>query len=159
MSNAYEPSAYVEGLLNGFGFVDGDLWGGPDNPDPAARAARVQDQVARIVNEHLKANKITQSAFADDVGIPRQRLNRLLKGAWWARLPELEQMLGGCGSSMAQVSWAIGEGHRQSEAIQRVIAAYLHEQLSKVEGNARSGRGRPSTEALQRSADPASGFR
>lgn len=150
MDDVYEPSFYVEGALNGFGFIEGALWGAPDNPDPVARAARVQDQVARTVNEYLKGNRVTQSAFADAVGISRQRLNRLLNGAWWARLPELEQMLGGCGSSMAQVSWAIGEGRRQPEAIQRVIATYLHEQLTKVEGNARTGPERPSTEGPRR---------
>lgn len=150
MDDVYEPSHYVRGLLNGFGHVDGARWSGTDDPDPVARAARVQDQVAREVNAYLKANRISQSAFAELIGIPRTRLNRLLKGAWWARLPELEQMLGGCGSSMAQVSWAIGEGHRQPEMIQRVIATYLHEQLTKVEGNARTEPERPSIEGLPR---------
>lgn len=138
MTDTHEPSFYVSGFLNGFGHVDGETWGGPDDPDPVARAARVQDQVAREVNGYLKANKVSQSTFAESIGIPRPRLNRLLNGAWWARLPELEQMLGGCGSSMAAVSWAIGEGHRQPDAIQRVIATYLHEQLTKVEGSART---------------------
>lgn len=143
MVDTYEPAHYVQGLLNGFGYVDGETWGGPDDPDPAARAARVQDQVAREVNAYLKASRVSQTAFAESVGIPRPRLNRLLNGGWWARLPELEQMLGGCGSSMAHVSWAIGEGHRQPEAIQRVIATYLHEQLTKVEGTARTAPGHP----------------
>ncbi|WP_270411029.1 helix-turn-helix domain-containing protein [Microbacterium maritypicum] len=143
MNDSHEPNVYVEGALNGFGRIDGKLWGGPEHPDPLARAARVQDEVARIVNAYLKLNKITQGAFADDIGIPRPRLNRLLKGAWWARLTELEQMLGGCGASMAQVSWAIGDGGQQPEAIQRVIATYLHEQLSLVEGNARTAPERP----------------
>ena len=145
MGDINEPSFYVRGLVNGFGHVEGELWGGPDDPDPAARAARVQDQVSRLVNQYLKLAKVTQSRFADEIGIPRPRLNRLLKGAWWARLPELEQMLGGCGSSMAAVSWAIGEGHRQPEVIQRIIATYLHEQLTKVEGSARIEPAHPST--------------
>lgn len=159
MGDVDAPARYVQGFLNGFGHVDGALWGGPDEPDPAARAARVQDQVAREVNVFLKANKVSQGAFAETISIPRPRLNRLLNGAWWARLPELEMMLGGCGSSMTQVSWAIGEGHRQPEAIQRVIATYLHEQLTKVEGSARTEPEHPSTASPQRGAGPASEFR
>lgn len=129
----WSPDSYVEGDFVVFGGSDPGAWGGPDEPNPVSRAARIQDQVARFIREHLGVTKETQIEFATRIGMPRAKLNRLLHGREWARLHELERMLDGCGQTMTSVSWAIGDVSRQPERVRLIIAEYLHEQLAKVE--------------------------
>lgn len=126
------PDFYVPGDLSVFGDAASGLWGGPDDPDPVSRAARIQDQVAGFVRDHLRGSKMSQGEFATLVGLPREKLNRLLRGREWARLHELERMLGGCGHTMTSVSWAIGEGAHQPEVVRGAIAMYLSERAEQL---------------------------
>ena len=142
------PADYAADLLSGFGMLDAPTWGGPDDPDPVRRAARIQEQVARSVKAHLRATKTTQGALAETVGLPRSKVNRLLSGQDWARLYELERLMGAVGETMASVMWAVSGADRQPQAVRNIIAAYLHEQLAQVEaGNVRTEQERPSTPA------------
>lgn len=132
MDRRHSPNHYLpEGLR--FGWSDVAPWSGPDDPDPRRRAARVQDQVARIVRLHLKAAAITQHQFAESIDMDRPKLSRLLTGAMWASLIDLEALLGGCGATLTSVSLAIGDGSHQSSQVKRIIASYLRDQLAKVE--------------------------
>ena len=131
-------------------------WSGPDDPDPERRAARVQDQVARIVRLRLKADGITQTEFARSIGMDRPKVSRLLTGAMWASLIDLEMLLGGAGATLTSVSLAIGDGSHQSARVKKIIGAYLRDQLAKVEEeSARTEPARPSTAGLPQPEDPA----
>ncbi|MGN7948556.1 helix-turn-helix domain-containing protein [Microbacterium sp. 22215] len=122
------------------------MWSGPDDPDPERRAARIQDQAARIVRLRLKADGITQAQFAESIGMDRPKVSRLLTGAMWASLIDLEILLGGCGATLTSISLAIGDGSHQSTRVKKIISSYLREQLAKVEEeNAHIEPERPST--------------
>lgn len=134
-------------------------WSAPGDPDPARRAARVQDQVSRLVRQYLKAEGLTQKRFARQIGMDVPKVSRLLTGAMWASLTDLETLLGGCGETLTSVALAVGDGSHQSPRVKRVIAAYLREQLVKVEEEtAHSEPAHPSIGAPPRPADPASVF-
>lgn len=126
------PDSYVLGEQSVFGDAIPGAWGGPDDPDPISRAARIQDQVVRFVRDYLQNAKVSQGEFASLIGLPREKLNRLLRGREWARLHELERMLGGCGHTMTSVSWAIGEGAHQPEVVRSAIATYLSERAEQL---------------------------
>lgn len=131
-------------------------WSGPDDPDPERRAARIQDQTSRIVRLRLKADGITQQEFADRVGMDRPKVSRLLTGAMWASLIDLETILGGCGATLTSISLAIGDVSHQSTRVKKVISSYLREQLAKVEAETvRIEQERPLTAAPQQPEDPA----
>lgn len=131
-------------------------WGSPDDPDPARRAARVQEQVARFVRAHLKAQRLSQKQFAKLVGMDEPKVSRLLTGAVWASLTDLECLLGGCGQTLTSVALAIGDAAHQPPRVKKVIAAYLRAQLAQVEGEtSHSEPGHPSTAGLRPTADPA----
>lgn len=133
-----------------FGQSDTPTWSGPDDPDPERRAARIQDQASRIVRLRLKADGISQSQFAAKIGMDRPKVSRLLTGAMWASLIDLEMLLGGCGATLTSVSLAIGDGSHQSTRVKKIISSYLREQLEKVEEETpHTGQGHPSTSAPQ----------
>lgn len=139
-----------------FGQSDTPGWSGPDDPDPERRAARIQDQASRIVRLRLKADGVSQTQFAKAIGMDRPKVSRLLTGAMWASLVDLETLLGGCGATLTSVSLAIGDGSHQSARVKRVISSYLREQLEKVEEEtARIEQERPLTEVPQQPEDPA----
>lgn len=129
-------------------------WSGPGDTDPARRAARVQDQVSRFVRQYLKVEGLTQKRFARRIGMDIPKVSRLLTGAMWASLTDLETLLGGCGETLTSVALAVGDGSHQSPRVKRVIAAYLREQLAKVEEEtSHSEPAHPSTEAPPLQAD------
>lgn len=155
MDFRYPPNHHMPELAR-FGQNDVAAWSGPDDPDPERRAARIQDQAARIVRLHLKAAGITQQEFADRVGMDRPKVSRLLTGAMWASLIDLETILGECGATLTSISLAIGDGSHQSARVKRIISSYLREQLEKVEEEtARIEQERPSTSSPQPPEDPA----
>ncbi|MFF7291633.1 helix-turn-helix domain-containing protein [Microbacterium sp. NPDC008134] len=158
MDYRYPPNHHMPEHAR-FGQNDVSPWSGPDDPDPERRAARIQDQASRIVRLRLKADGITQQEFAQRIGMDRPKVSRLLTGAMWASLIDLETLLGGCGATLTSVSLAIGDGTHQSARVKKVISSYLREQLEKVEEEtARIEQERPSTEVPQQPEDPASGF-
>ncbi len=135
MTNTWLPADFTVDGQTGFGRDFRGQWVAADEPDPNRRAARVQDQVARLVRDYLAASNLTQGEFATRIDMPRSKFNRLLNGAVWASLPDLERLLGGCGETMASVAWAIGDSSQQPEKIRAVIAQYLHGQLAMLEGD------------------------
>ncbi|MFJ2543062.1 helix-turn-helix domain-containing protein [Microbacterium sp. NPDC087589] len=156
MDFRYPPSHFTPDYVE-FGDNRFDPWSGPDDPNAEARAARVQDQVARFVRRHLKLHGITQKEFAATIGIDRPKVSRLLTGAMWASLTDLELMLGECGATLTSVALAVGDGSHQSPRVKKIIASYLQEALAKVEGEiARTEPEHPSTSDLPQPADPAS---
>lgn len=139
-----------------FGAVDAPPWSGPDDPNAERRAARIQDQAARIVRLRLKADGITQKEFARRVGMDRPKVSRLLTGAVWANLIDLETLLGGCGATLTSISLAIGDGSHQSARVKKIIGSYLREQLAKVEEEiAHTEQAHPLIAAPQQPAGPA----
>lgn len=159
MDFRYPPSNLVP---EGYEFGDNRFgpWSGPDEPDAETRAARVQDQVARFVRRHLKLHGITQKEFAARIGVDRPKVSRLLTGAMWASLTDLELMLGECGATLTSVALAIGDGSHQSPRVKKIIAAYLHEALAKVEEEiVRTEQEHPSTSDPQPPAGSAWEFR
>lgn len=132
MDSRYPPSHHVPAYER-FGSSDVPAWSGPDDPNPERRAARIQDQVARIVRLRLKADGVTQKEFARRIGMDRPKVSRLLTGAMWASLIDLEALLGGCGATLTSVSLAVGDGSHQSTRVKQIISSYLREQLAKVE--------------------------
>lgn len=132
MDFRYPPNHHVPDYER-FGSSDTPAWSGPDDADPERRAARIQDQAARIVRLRLKADGITQAQFAASIGMDRPKVSRLLTGAMWASLVDLETLLGGCGATLTSISLAIGDGSHQSAQVKKVISSYLREQLAKVE--------------------------
>lgn len=155
MDFRYPPSHHAPEYMR-FGSSDTQPWSGPDDPDPERRAARIQDQAARIVRLRLKADGITQKEFAKRIGMDRPKVSRLLTGAMWASLVDLEMLLGGAGATLTSVSLAIADGSHQSTRVKKIISSYLQEQLAKVEEEtARIEREHPSTAAPQPPADPA----
>lgn len=132
MDFRYPPNHHVPDGWR-FGVSDTPAWSGPDDPDPERRAARIQDQAARIVRLRLKADSITQKEFAKRVGMDRPKVSRLLTGAMWASLIDLEVLLGGCGATLTSISLAIGDGAHQSARVKKVISSYLREQLATLE--------------------------
>lgn len=127
-----EPQHYLP-EFGRFGQNDSPPWSGPDDPDPVRRAARIQDQVARVVRLRLKFDGITQAQFAASIGMDRPKVSRLLTGAMWASLVDLEALLGGAGATLTSISLAIGDGSHQSSRVKSIIGSYLRDQLAKVE--------------------------
>lgn len=159
MDSRYPPAHFTPDYYE-FGDNRFGPWSGPDDPDAEARAARVQDQVARFVRRHLKLHSLTQKEFAARTGFDRPKLSRLLTGAMWASLTDIELMLGECGATLTSVALAIGDGSHQSPRVKKIIAAYLHEALAKVEEEtAHIAPEHPSTSGPQLPANPASAFR
>lgn len=128
----YPPNHHVPDY-EPFGSSETPAWSGPDDPDPVRRAARIQDQAARIVRLRLKADSITQKEFAAAIGMDRPKVSRLLTGAMWASLIDLEMLLGGAGATLTSISLAIGDGSHQSTRVKSIISSYLRDQLAKVE--------------------------
>lgn len=86
----------------------------------------------------------------------RPKVSRLLTGAMWASLIDLEVLLGGAGATLTSVSLAIGDGSHQSTRVKNIISSYLREQLAKVEEEtAHSEPAHPSTAGLPPPEDPA----
>lgn len=142
MEHPFEPKHYSRAA---FGLEGEPAWGGPDAPSPHARAARVQDLVARAVRRHVRENGTTLSEFARKIDMDRARLSRLLGGRQWASLVDIEVLLGACGETMTSLALDVGDGSHQAPRVQRIITAYLRGQLQTVEaGTVHSGRERPS---------------
>lgn len=146
MSDSRFPPNHHVPLLTVFGDPDMRPWFSPDEQDAEVRAAGIQDQAARFVRIFMKAHKLSQAQFATEIGMDHPKLSRLLTGAMWASLIDLETILGGCGTTLTSISLAVGDGSHQSPRVKRIISSYLREQLAKVEEEtAHIEQGRPST--------------
>ncbi len=130
MEHPFEPKLYSRAA---FGLEGKPAWGGPDNPSPHARAARVQDLVARAVRRHVRENGTTLTEFAKKIDMDRARLSRLLGGRQWASLVDIEVLLGACGETLTSLSLDVGNGSHQAPRVQRILTAYLREQIQLVE--------------------------